>query len=249
LPTLTLEKDEENDIKDLEIRLNILSIIRDISQKVESVFCTKILFKKIFVKKLTPKFSPDIKITKQNIKFYAQNIINTFPKFEEKKEAKIKKTISLEDTMNNLINRIKRNISMSFKDFTGNKKKIFKVDKFDYNDTYGLGFSYTNILPLKYNRRILDKRLIKLRIKRKFYDLIIFSEIHKTKQYLAKSLFYGNKVFIIDSEDDQHLIVPKSILFYNILASIKRLKLSSTISQYLFNSFFFKFNKKYFYFF
>jgi chromatin segregation and condensation protein Rec8/ScpA/Scc1 (kleisin family) len=55
-------------------------------------------------------------------------VINTFPKMEVKKEARIRKVVSLEDRMNNLINRVKKNMRMNFSEFSGVKDKTEKVD-------------------------------------------------------------------------------------------------------------------------
>ena len=118
LPSLKLEENEEDDIQNLEIRLNILKIIKDISESVQENFQKVIRFKKIFVKNLEPKFSPSQELNQHNLRMVMYGVIETFPKFEEKKQARVKRTISLEDTMNNLINRIKKSMKMSFTDFS-----------------------------------------------------------------------------------------------------------------------------------
>lgn len=122
LPTLQLESDEEGDIKDLETRLNILKIIKDISISVGERFGTVLRFPKKQIKISKPKFSPTSSVNLQNFRITAYAIINTFPKIEEKKEARVRKTISLEDTMNNLINRVKKNMKMSFRQFSEKTK-------------------------------------------------------------------------------------------------------------------------------
>jgi segregation and condensation protein A len=128
LPSLTLEQSEEDDIRDLETRLKILKLIKDISTSVGERFQKLIRFKKKHVKVLQPKFSPSPELNPHNMRIVMLGVINTFPKFEVKKEAKIKKTISLEDTMNRLINRVKRNIKMSFSEFSGKKEKGERVN-------------------------------------------------------------------------------------------------------------------------
>ncbi len=128
LPTLTLGGDEEKDIQDLGIRLNILKIIKEISIFVESSFQKIIRFPKRQIKILKPKFSPTKELNSHNMRIIMLSIINTFPSFEEKKEARIKKTISLEDTMNKLINRIRSHTSMSFFEFSGKKTRTEKIN-------------------------------------------------------------------------------------------------------------------------
>jgi len=128
LPTMKLEEDEAGDIKDLETRLKILKVIKDISISVGEKFQKIILYRKKLVKNLQPKFSPSEELNAHNMRIVMLSVINTFPKFEEKKEVKLKKTISLEDTMNGIINRIKKNIKMSFSEFGNKKDKTEKVN-------------------------------------------------------------------------------------------------------------------------
>lgn len=118
LPKLNLEKDEEADIKDLETRLSILKIFKDISISIDELFGQKIRFTKRQVKTLEPRFTPSNDLNPHNMRIIMLGVINTFPKQEVKQEARIRKVISLEDTMNNLINRVKKNMKMTFKDFS-----------------------------------------------------------------------------------------------------------------------------------
>lgn len=131
LPKLALEKEESEDIKDLETRLNILKIFKDISIAIGEQFGKNIRFKKRQVKTLEPRFTPSKELNSHNMRIIMLSVINTFPKQEVKQEARIKKVISLEDTMNNLINRVKRNIKMTFSEFSkDNKEKVNVVVSF-----------------------------------------------------------------------------------------------------------------------
>ncbi len=123
LPSIKLEEGEEQDIKDLEIRLSILKIMKDISLSVQDQFGKKILFKKKQIKNIEPRFNPSENLNPHNMRIIMLSIINTFPKVEIKKEAKIKSVISLEDMMNNLINRIKRSVKMNFSEIQPGSKK------------------------------------------------------------------------------------------------------------------------------
>lgn len=127
LPKLSLEKNEEEDIKDLETRLSILKIFKDISISIGETFGKKIRFTKRQVKNLEPKFTPSEELNPHNMRIVILSIINTFPKQEVKQEARIKTVISLEDTMNNLINRVKKNMKMTFTDFSKDKTEKINV--------------------------------------------------------------------------------------------------------------------------
>jgi segregation and condensation protein A len=128
LPTMQIEENESQDIQNLEIRLNILKIMKDISVSVQDNFQKSIRFKKRKVKNLEPKFSPSENLNPHNMRMIMLGVINTFPKMEVKKEARIRKVVSLEDRMNNLINRVKKNMRMNFSEFSGVKDKTEKVD-------------------------------------------------------------------------------------------------------------------------
>lgn len=123
LPTLTLEREEEDDIRNLEIRLNILKIIREIVPYIEETFQKTILFTKRQIKIFKPKFTPAPELHSHNMRIIMLDIIKTFPKFEDKKEVRIKKVVSLEDMMNRLVNRVKKNLSMSFFEFSGKNSR------------------------------------------------------------------------------------------------------------------------------
>jgi segregation and condensation protein A len=125
LPNLALEQSEEDDIRDLETRLKILQIIKGVSTSVEETFGKKTRFQKRQVKVLEPKFSPSEELNLQNMWVTILSVIKTFPHFEEKKEARVQKVVSLEDMMNSLINRVKKNVKMTFTEFkrTGNREK------------------------------------------------------------------------------------------------------------------------------
>jgi segregation and condensation protein A len=128
LPTLALEEDEEQSIEELELRLKLLKIMRGLSEGVQSIFQKKILFKKKQVRVRAVKFSPTDSVNSHNLRITMLGVINTFPKFEEKREARVRKVISLEEMMNRVINRVKRNVRMSFSKLSKEGESKEKVD-------------------------------------------------------------------------------------------------------------------------
>lgn len=128
LPTLALEENEEQSIEELEIRLKILQIIKTVSLNIEELFQKTILYKKRQVKDQRVRFSPTKQINPHTMRITMLAIINTFPKVEEKKEARIRKVISLEEMMNKVINRVKKNVSMTFSELQRSNGKTEKVD-------------------------------------------------------------------------------------------------------------------------
>lgn len=132
LPTLDLTSEEDQSIEDLERRLKILQRMRELSKNVETNFGKNIIFAKSLVKSRDIIFSPDEKITKTNIITLMGGLINNLPKKEIIPKKVVKKIVSIEEMIDNLTERIKSSIKMSFNDFSkkGKTEKINIVVSF-----------------------------------------------------------------------------------------------------------------------
>jgi chromatin segregation and condensation protein Rec8/ScpA/Scc1 (kleisin family) len=62
-------------------------------------------------------FAPSSQLNIKNLNEIIIKVINNLPKFEKVVKASIKKIISLEDMINRLVDRVNKNINISFKDF------------------------------------------------------------------------------------------------------------------------------------
>jgi segregation and condensation protein A len=124
LPTLTLTEDEEKDVSDLQTRLSLYEIYRRASVKIKSMFGAKILFSRNRPKVIDPVFSPDASMTLKNLHTAVHSVLNSLPKKEKLQEVKVKKTMSLEEMIDNLSTRIQSNLRMSFKDFSKTKERV-----------------------------------------------------------------------------------------------------------------------------
>ncbi len=119
LPGLDLTEEEKTDIQDLELKLKIYKKIKELSVHVKSNFGKEMLFFPN-ARKMEPVFSPDASMTKENIARAIFDVIKNLPKFtEEKPKIKVAKTISLEDMIKNLTERVTKSFKMSFKEFAG----------------------------------------------------------------------------------------------------------------------------------
>ncbi len=127
LPGLDLTLEEQTDIQDLELKLKIYKKIKELSVHVKSNFGKEMLFFPN-ARKMEPVFSPDASMTKENIARAIFDVIKNLPKFEEKPKVKVTKTISLEDMMKNLAERVTKTFKMSFKEFSGHGSKAEKVN-------------------------------------------------------------------------------------------------------------------------
>lgn len=118
LPNLSLTEEEQTDIQDLELKLKIYKRIKELSFHIKEKFGQEIIY---FPeqRKFEPLFSPDESMSKENLVTAVFETIKNLPKTEVKPKVKVQKTISLEEMIINLTNRVKSNLKMSFKDFSG----------------------------------------------------------------------------------------------------------------------------------
>lgn len=88
-------------------------------------------------------------------------------------------------------------------DFPGSwylyEDQIIKRD-FDTNNLWGKGFNIKNILK---NFCDIDRDDIHNKIKKKFFDLVIFSSCRRSIKFLDDVIKYNNNFIFVDGEDDQ----------------------------------------------
>ncbi len=125
LPTLTLTLEEEQSIEDLEERLKKYKRIKELSSHIGQMFGKKNIYQKTEVKNREVIFSPDKNIDKKNMFALVVEVVTKLPKKEIVPKAVVRKVVSLEETIENLTKRIRSNIKMGFKDFSG----MGKADK------------------------------------------------------------------------------------------------------------------------
>jgi len=109
---------------------------------------------------------------------------------------------------------------------------------------YGKGFTYSKLISIKKVNYVQKDSAINYRLKNKYYDLIIFPEVHKLSKYIIRAIYYKNKIAIIDAEDEKYQKISRQWLAYNILYSLKNLQLSPVFIFFIFNYIFSKYNKK-----
>jgi segregation and condensation protein A len=119
LPTLDLSSEEETSIQDLENRLKLYKRFKDLSIGIKDLFGKEMMFAKLPSKNIEPVFSPDEKISVQSLFQAVKEILNSLPKPEKLPQVVVRKIVSLEETIEKLTDRIKSNLKMSFKSFSG----------------------------------------------------------------------------------------------------------------------------------
>lgn len=114
LPVLDLTEEEEQSIEDLEERLKIYQIVRDAALPIQTTFGKNRLFSPQFHPPQTPLFLPDQYCSLPALHLAVQDVITALPKKEEPKQATVKTTITLEEMMNRLEDRIRQNLRTRF---------------------------------------------------------------------------------------------------------------------------------------
>lgn len=119
LPNMKLTSEEEQSIDDLEKRLKEYERFRELSLFVKSIFGVTPLFTPQKEVSKISVFAPSPDMTLENLSEAMNSVLYNLPKTETNPKVSVKKTVSLEDVMDNLKKRIERALSLSFKEFTG----------------------------------------------------------------------------------------------------------------------------------
>lgn len=122
LPTLELTREEEGDIKDLELRLKIYKRMRELSGFISKKFGMEIIFPRGDME-TKPVFSPDSSMALPNLLLSLQELLQSLPKKDILPKAIVDKVISLEEMINSLTERISASLKMSFRNFANPDKE------------------------------------------------------------------------------------------------------------------------------
>ncbi len=142
LPGISLTQEEEKSIVDLESRLKMYQVIKEVSEDLKQVFGTHILF--TAPEKRTISFDglfvPDERISTSSMHSHVFDVIHALPKKEiPLPSIEIKKVFSIEEMIDSLSERISRAMKMSFNEFanshtgdaeTHKEKKVYVIVSF-----------------------------------------------------------------------------------------------------------------------
>lgn len=129
LPTLTLTEEEQSSIEDLEDRLREYQKYKALSLHLQKRFGIHTMYTRLPSREKVVVFAPD-KHTTQTRLFDTLNIVlANIPKKEKVPEATVAQVISLEKMIENLTDRITKNIRMSFKDFHGGGRAVTREER------------------------------------------------------------------------------------------------------------------------
>ncbi len=117
LPVLSLTKEEEGDVKDLELRLALYQVFRNIAREISGL--RNRMFFGNGARTVEPLFTPSKDLSLASIQEAALRAIQSAPRLERKPEIAVKSVISLEEMIDRLSTRIEKAIQMTFRDFSG----------------------------------------------------------------------------------------------------------------------------------
>lgn len=123
LPTLTLSEEETGDIEDLERRLALYKRYKELAAELMAIYCKQPLSFRTLVIDEKPIFSPGVKLSLSSIRDAVRRVIQELPVTERLPQAVVEKVMSLETMIDTLAERIKKSLTLSFKEFSGSKSR------------------------------------------------------------------------------------------------------------------------------
>lgn len=115
LPSLDLTVEEESNIEELEERLKLYQLYREAGIDLQKIFGAQVLYEPEYNPPREPLFISDVFCNTTSLVEAMERVITNLPRETEKKPtAKVKQSISLEDMMQNLKNRIEKQFRLSF---------------------------------------------------------------------------------------------------------------------------------------
>lgn len=117
LPSLKLTEEEEESISDLEERLVIYRKIKLLGQNIKDRFGKNVLCSREPFSGIQPEFIEPVGIETATLFEAMKKVLVSLPIREIIPEAAIKKAISLEEKIRDIVSRIEEGVKMSFHDF------------------------------------------------------------------------------------------------------------------------------------
>lgn len=118
LPNMQLTEEEEGSIEELEARLQMYRVIKEIGVEIKSMFGKNIIFEKPYTVEEVAVFAPSKGITAQNMLSFIQDVIEHVPKTEKFPEVTVRKVINIEEMIEKLTDRIQSSLKLSFEEFS-----------------------------------------------------------------------------------------------------------------------------------
>ncbi len=122
LPGIELNEEEKQSVEDLETRLKIYQKIKELEPWIEQNFMKKTLFSALERKSFEIVFTPTKNISLPILNQAILELLKTFPQPKKIPHKNIKKIKSLEETIQDLTNKIKKVMTLNFNEFIAENK-------------------------------------------------------------------------------------------------------------------------------
>ncbi len=119
LPGFLVTKEEEQDIVDLESRLSLYAMIREIGLALSARYGTTIIHLPPERELFTSVFAPDPKLTTELLRASALECLHRVPKEEVLPEVRVRKIISIDEMLTSLAERVAGAVRLSFREWQG----------------------------------------------------------------------------------------------------------------------------------
>jgi segregation and condensation protein A len=115
LPGFIVTKEEEQDIKDLESRLALYALVRELSADLSLRYGAKIICTGVSREIKAPVFAPDVRLGQDLLASIGHEVLAKLPKEEVLPEVRVRKIISIDEMLSSLTERIAANMKVSFR--------------------------------------------------------------------------------------------------------------------------------------
>ncbi len=126
MPLLHLSEEEEGEIQNLKDRLVLYNKYRSLAKQLEEIFGKNIIFGREPYSQIETVFIEPEGLTTAKIKMVLDSVLENLPKKEILPETLVKKTVTLEQKMDELIKRLQDKMTLCFSDI--NKPGCEKIE-------------------------------------------------------------------------------------------------------------------------
>lgn len=126
IPDMELSDEEEQDVDDLKKRLEMYEKTREAAKELARLFGRSVM---VSAGERIPDvvFSPSKDLTLENITKALAEALAALEKEEKLPEARVRPMVSIEEMMDRLMERVQKSLTMSFKEFSGDKKEKVEI--------------------------------------------------------------------------------------------------------------------------
>jgi segregation and condensation protein A len=126
IPELELSPDEEGDVEDLKDRLKQYEKVRDAARELGRIFGTRTM---VSAGDREPEvvFAPSRDLSLDTLEQALRTVLHSLEKEEKLPEVRVRPLVTIEEMMDRLTVRVQKALTLSFKDFAGDKAEKVEV--------------------------------------------------------------------------------------------------------------------------